>query len=211
MGVGKSTVGKLLTEKLPDSVLLEGDWCWNYAVNNAETRQIAVDNACDIVNRYLKSQSYRNIVFCWVFPFQSVWEQFLSRLQTPCDIVKVCLTCQQNQTCKPSATGREARFASARCGATQYRKTKTVFAHSNSQGGHHLSFAKSGCGSCTENVILKKDVSSETSFLLRRKKVFSLARVCRKKAKRTSFPCTCIPKRHNMLLRIAQAGQCNFL
>lgn len=49
MGVGKSTVGKLLTEKLPDSVLLEGDWCWNYAVNNAETRQIAVDNACDIV------------------------------------------------------------------------------------------------------------------------------------------------------------------
>lgn len=97
MGVGKSTVGKLLTEKLPESVLLEGDWCWNYAVNNAETRQIAVDNACDLLNRYLKSQSYRNIVFCWVFPFQSVWEQFLSRLQTPCDIVKVCLTCQQNQ------------------------------------------------------------------------------------------------------------------
>ena len=83
MGVGKYTVGKILTEKLPDSVLLEGDWCWNYAVNNAETRQIAVDNACDIVNRYLKSQSYSNIVFCWVLPFQSVWDMLLSRVQTP--------------------------------------------------------------------------------------------------------------------------------
>lgn len=152
MGVGKSTVGKLLTEKLPDSVLLEGDWCWNYAVNNAETRQIAVDNACDIVNRYLKSQSYRNIVFCWVFPFQSVWEQFLSRLQTPCDIVKVCLTCQQ-PTCKPPATGREARFAPARCGATQYRKTKTVSSYPNGQGGHHLSFPRRDGGKDTCNVI----------------------------------------------------------
>ena len=88
MGVGKSTVGKLLTEKLPDSVLLEGDWCWNYAVNNAETRQIAVDNACDIVDRCLKSQSYRNFVVCWGFPLHSGWVQFLSRFLTPSDIVE---------------------------------------------------------------------------------------------------------------------------
>ena len=83
MGVGKSTVGKLLTEKLPDSVLLEGDWCWNYAVNNAETRQIAVDNACNIVNRYLKSQSYRNIVFAGCFPFKACGSSFCPVCKRP--------------------------------------------------------------------------------------------------------------------------------
>lgn len=29
MGVGKSTVGRLLQSRLPRCVYLDGDWCWD--------------------------------------------------------------------------------------------------------------------------------------------------------------------------------------
>lgn len=29
MGVGKTTVSQLLKQKLPNSVFLDGDWCWD--------------------------------------------------------------------------------------------------------------------------------------------------------------------------------------
>lgn len=29
MGVGKTTVGQLLKKQLPNSVFLDGDWCWD--------------------------------------------------------------------------------------------------------------------------------------------------------------------------------------
>ena len=44
MGVGKTTVSQLLKQKLPNSVFLDGDWCWDscpFQVT-AETKEMVI-------------------------------------------------------------------------------------------------------------------------------------------------------------------------
>ena len=44
MGVGKSTVSQILKKKLPNSVFLDGDWCWDaspFKVTN-ETKEMVI-------------------------------------------------------------------------------------------------------------------------------------------------------------------------
>lgn len=50
MGVGKSTVGRLLQARLPRCVYLDGDWCW--------------DARPFVVTEETKAMVLRNIAFC---------------------------------------------------------------------------------------------------------------------------------------------------
>ena len=82
MGVGKSTVCRLLKTILPDCVFLDGDWCWdsNPFVVTAETKNIVMDNICHILNNFLNCSAYKNIVFCWVMHDQSIIDNILANL-----------------------------------------------------------------------------------------------------------------------------------
>ena len=84
MGVGKTTVSKLLMKKLPDSVFLDGDWCWDaspFTVND-ETKAMVMDNICHMLNNFIHCSAYSNIVFCWVMHQQEIIDDILSRLDT---------------------------------------------------------------------------------------------------------------------------------
>jgi len=84
MGVGKTTVSKLLMKKLPDSVFLDGDWCWYaspFTVND-ETKAMVMDNICHMLNNFIYCSAYSNIVFCWVMHQQEIIDDILSRLDT---------------------------------------------------------------------------------------------------------------------------------
>ena len=46
MGVGKTTVSQQLKKKLPNSVFLDGDWCWD-----ANPFQVTEETKVDTVNK----------------------------------------------------------------------------------------------------------------------------------------------------------------
>ena len=84
MGVGKTAVGQYLKCSLPEAVMLDGDWCWDadpFIVND-ETKAMVMDNICHLLNSFLRSTVYRNIVFCWVMDQQSMIDDILRRLDT---------------------------------------------------------------------------------------------------------------------------------
>ena len=48
MGVGKTTVCRILKQQLPDAVFLDGDWCWDADpfVVTEETKAMVLQNIC---------------------------------------------------------------------------------------------------------------------------------------------------------------------
>lgn len=82
MGVGKTTVGQLLKKQLPNSVFLDGDWCWDadpFQVTE-ETKAMVLDNICHLLNNFIVCSTYENIIFCWVMHQQSIIDHIKSRL-----------------------------------------------------------------------------------------------------------------------------------
>ena len=66
MGIGKSTVSQFLKYKLPNSVFLDGDWCWDahpFLVTE-ETKEMVMQNICLMLNNFLKCSAYENVIFC---------------------------------------------------------------------------------------------------------------------------------------------------
>lgn len=100
MGIGKSTVGQLLKYKLPNSVFLDGDWCWDahpFLVTE-ETKEMVIQNICSVLNNFLKCTVYENIIFCWVMHEQYIINEIVSRLNTEnCHILAISLVCTEQE------------------------------------------------------------------------------------------------------------------
>ena len=82
MGVGKTTVCQLLKQDLPNSVFLDGDWCWDaspFQVTD-ETKAMVINNICYLLNNFLKCSVYENIIFCWVMHEQNIINSILEKL-----------------------------------------------------------------------------------------------------------------------------------
>lgn len=100
MGVGKTTVSQLLKQKLPNSVFLDGDWCWDscpFQVT-AETKEMVMQNICAVLNNFLKCSVYENVIFCWVMHEQSIIDKIISCLNTVnCRIISVSLIFSEHE------------------------------------------------------------------------------------------------------------------
>ena len=98
MGVGKTTVCQLLKQDLPNSVLLDGDWCWDaspFQVTD-ETKAMVMNNICYLLNNFLKCSAYDNIIFCWVMHEQSIIDFILKKLDAQnCDVKCVSLVADE--------------------------------------------------------------------------------------------------------------------
>lgn len=96
MGVGKTTICQRLKVCLPQSVFLDGDWCWDmhpFTVNG-ETKQMVVDNICYLLNNFLRCSACDHVVFCWVMHEQAIIDNILARLDTTgCAIHLISLVC----------------------------------------------------------------------------------------------------------------------
>lgn len=67
MGVGKTSACRALQQLLPNSVFLDGDWCWNihpFQVTE-ETKALVLDNICYLLNRFLRCSLVESVIFCW--------------------------------------------------------------------------------------------------------------------------------------------------
>lgn len=100
MGVGKSTVSQFLKYRLPNSVFLDGDWCWDahpFLVTE-ETREMVMQNICSVLNNFLKCSAYENVIFCWVMHEQAIINEIISRLNTDnCHILAISLVCSEQE------------------------------------------------------------------------------------------------------------------
>ncbi len=84
MGVGKTTICRIMKQKLENSVFLDGDWCWDmhpFQVTD-ETKQMVIGNICFLLNSFIKCSAFEHIVFCWVMHEQGIIDEILSHLDT---------------------------------------------------------------------------------------------------------------------------------
>ena len=84
MGVGKTTVCQQLKKELPNSVFLDGDWCWDASPFQVteETKAMVEDNICHLLNNFLHCSAYENVIFCWVMHQQTIIAGILQKLDT---------------------------------------------------------------------------------------------------------------------------------
>lgn len=91
MGVGKTTICKNLKQLLPNSVFLDGDWCWDsdpFQVTD-ETKEMVIDNICYLINNFIRCSAYDNIIFCWVMHEQSIIDTICNKLNVENCNVKI--------------------------------------------------------------------------------------------------------------------------
>lgn len=76
MGVGKTTVGRLLQGSLPQTAFIDGDWCLDIEpfVGDCGTRAMAVDNILHLLGNYEKCPCCQNIVVAWLMDRPEVRE-----------------------------------------------------------------------------------------------------------------------------------------
>ena len=84
MGVGKTTICQKLKQKLNNCVFLD------------ETKNMALNNICFLLNQYIKCSAYENIVFCWVMHEQDIINHILNNIDTNnCNIKNISLICDK--------------------------------------------------------------------------------------------------------------------
>lgn len=91
MGVGKTTVCQLMKQRLPNSVFLDGDWCWDahpFQVTD-ETKEMVLRNICFLLDQFIRCSAYDNIIFCWVMHEQSVIDRILAGIDRTDRAIKV--------------------------------------------------------------------------------------------------------------------------
>ena len=90
MGVGKTTVCQQLKNDLPNSVFLDGDWCWDASPFQIteETKNMVIYNICYLLNNFLCCSAYKNIIFCWVLHEQLIIDSIIEKLKTENCVIK---------------------------------------------------------------------------------------------------------------------------
>ena len=99
MGVGKTTICKQLKKQLEHAVFLDGDWCWDADpfIVNEETKAMALDNICYLLNSFIACSAYKNIIFCWVMHEQGIIDHILSHVDMDgCEIRCISLIADED-------------------------------------------------------------------------------------------------------------------
>ena len=96
MGVGKTTVGKLIADSCPGTAFIDGDWCMDIHpfVGNPETRAMAVDNILHITGNYLRCTACRQVVLVWLMDDTRTRKSLMEGLAAQqAEVQYVTLTC----------------------------------------------------------------------------------------------------------------------
>lgn len=95
MGVGKTSLCKILNKRTEKSVWLDGDWCWqmNPFDPNEENKVMVEDNIRYLLLNFCKNSNIDSIIFSWVISSQLLLDRILSWFSNEdCDIHIITLT-----------------------------------------------------------------------------------------------------------------------
>jgi len=96
MGVGKTTVCRIMKTLLDNSVLLDGDWCWDmhpFTVTE-ETKRMVMGNIRFLLNSFIGCTAFENVIFCWVMHEQGILDEILGGLDlSRCRVHAISLVC----------------------------------------------------------------------------------------------------------------------
>lgn len=98
MGVGKTTLSKVLQQILPDNVFLDGDWCWDMRpfVVNEETKAMVQDHITHLLSGFIRCSAFEYVIFCWVMHEQSIIDDILAGLPlADCTVYQFSLVCTE--------------------------------------------------------------------------------------------------------------------
>ncbi len=98
MGVGKTTVSRLLLQRLSPSVWLDGDWCWqmNPFIVNEQNKAMVLDNITHLLTNFLQNPHDDYMIFSWVLHRQQIISDLLNRLsEHPFQFYPVTLLCEE--------------------------------------------------------------------------------------------------------------------
>ena len=99
MGVGKTSVCRELAKILPENVFLDGDTCLAATPfrNTEAHRTLILKNIADLLNNFLQSGLFENILFCWVMHEKEIVQDILSRLHGEFTFRIFTLTCEKEE------------------------------------------------------------------------------------------------------------------
>lgn len=100
MGVGKTAVAQYLKAELPNTVFLDGDWCWDASPFQVttETKEMVMNNICYMLNSFIGCSVYDNIIFCWVMHEQSIIDTIIERIDSEkCKIKVISLVASKEE------------------------------------------------------------------------------------------------------------------
>lgn len=98
MGVGKTTISRMLYKELENSFWLDGDNCWmmNPFVVDEENKFMVLDNISYILNNFIKNSNSQYIIFNWVIHTDEIMSDILKKLNiVNVDIYKITLICSK--------------------------------------------------------------------------------------------------------------------
>ncbi|MBO4368463.1 MAG: AAA family ATPase [Clostridia bacterium] len=103
MGVGKTTVGKLIADKVPGTAFIDGDWCMDIHpfIGNRETKEMAADNILHMIGNYNRCSVCGMVVLVWLMDDARVLKSILDGLSEMDMQAKVfTLICDENELVK---------------------------------------------------------------------------------------------------------------
>lgn len=85
MGTGKTTSAEILVNSVPNSVMLDGDWCWQQGCDwhfDQESKDMALQNICFMLESFLKNSHIENVFFAWVLHLPETHTHITETLRT---------------------------------------------------------------------------------------------------------------------------------
>ena len=98
MGVGKTTVGKYIADRIPETAFIDGDWCMDIHpfVGNQETKAMAVDNILHMIGNYLNCSVCGTIVLVWLMDDSWVIQRMMDGIAAlKAEVKYVTLVCDK--------------------------------------------------------------------------------------------------------------------
>lgn len=95
MGVGKTTVGKIICDKLSRAAFIDGDWCLDIHpfVGNKETKAMAIDNIIHMARNYYFCSESDTVVVSWIISEQNTNKIITGISDVDFQIYNIVLTC----------------------------------------------------------------------------------------------------------------------
>lgn len=131
MGTGKTSVCRELAKILPRNVFLDGDNCLLSTpfCDSEAHRALILKNIAALLNNFLQSGLFDNILFCWVMHEKKIAEAILSRLQGEFNFHIFTLTCS-----------KEELFARLQKDVSRGLRDSGIFARSEERAKHYAGF-----------------------------------------------------------------------